>query len=190
MKTFYCICGNRLFFENSKCLVCQKEVGWCPDCKEINAILPDDQGYYTCGNTNCNRKLIKCYNYQNYNVCNRMVIAPSVNNTFLIDESKLCDYCRFNETIPDLSVPGNIEKWYRLEVAKRRLLYLLDLLRLPYGTRSEHFKIPLSFDFKADQIPASEHWRDMANAEKVYTGHSAGKITINIKEADPVEREK
>jgi hypothetical protein len=30
----------------------------------------------------------------------------------------------------------------------------------------------------------------MGNTEKVYTGHANGKITINIREADPVEREK
>ncbi|CAN5376861.1 putative zinc-binding metallopeptidase [soil metagenome] len=188
MKTFHCICGNRLYFENSLCLVCQRKVGWCPGCNAINAILPEGDGYYTCGDNNCRNKIVKCQNYQVFNVCNRMVLVPPLNH-----ESSgldLCDYCRFNETIPDLNIPGNIEKWYRLEVAKRRLLYLLDLLRLPYGTRAENFKLPLVFDFKADGILASEHWRDMANAEKVYTGHANGKITINLREADPVEREK
>jgi hypothetical protein len=103
---------------------------------------------------------------------------------------KLCDYCRFNETIPDLSVPGNSNKWYQLEVAKRRLLYSLDLLQLPYGTRADGFTLPLSFDFKADLEPAGRSWQNNHTGEKVYTGHANGKITINILEADPVEREK
>ncbi len=102
----------------------------------------------------------------------------------------LCDYCRFNETIPDLSVPGNQERWYRLEVAKRRLLYNLDLLELPYGTGSEGVELPLSFDFKADLVSTDEVWKTMGNEERVFTGHANGKITINIREADPVEREK
>jgi hypothetical protein len=102
----------------------------------------------------------------------------------------LCDYCRFNETIPDLSVPGNLAKWYQLEVAKRRLLYTLDVLKLPYGTKADSFELPLSFDFKADLEPLYKAWRNMGDGEKVYTGHANGKITINIREADSIEREK
>jgi hypothetical protein len=108
-----------------------------------------------------------------------------------VGAEQLCDYCRFNETIPDLSVQDNKEKWYRLEVAKRRLLYNLDLLYLPYGTQAEGFELPLSFDFKADILPDSDEvWKTMGQEERVYTGHADGKITINIREADPVAREK
>jgi hypothetical protein len=76
-----------------------------------------------------------------------------------------------------------------LEVAKRRLLYLLDHLRLPYGRAEDGIAPPLSFDFKSDVIPAQGVWRTMA-AERIYTGHQDGKITINIREADDAEREK
>ena len=105
-------------------------------------------------------------------------------------EGALCDCCRFNATIPDLSVPGNAQKWYRLEAAKRRLFYDLDLLGLPYGTASDGVTPPLAFDFKADVIPADYFWRSAGNEEQVYTGHANGRITINIREADDVEREK
>jgi hypothetical protein len=87
-------------------------------------------------------------------------------------------------------VPGNREKWYRLEVAKRRLFYTLNLLGLPYGGASDGFSPPLAFDFKADVLPATHLWRTMGPAERVYTGHAHGKITLNIREADDVEREK
>jgi hypothetical protein len=151
----------------------------------MHAIEPNASGGYTCGNFQCGALLTKCYNYSYHDVCNRMVaMAPGKSL-----EGHLCDYCRFNETIPDLSVTGNIEKWYRLEVAKRRLLYNLDLLNLPYGTAAEGFELPLSFDFKADVL-TDEVWKTMGNEERVYTGHANGKITINIREADPVEREK
>lgn len=189
MKTFHCYCGNTLFFENSLCLRCKREVGWCPSCKEITAVFPNDNGGYTCGNSGCQTPLVKCYNYYTHNVCNRMVVAPETSGTFHLNHP-LCDYCRFNETIPDLTVPGNKEKWYQLEVAKRRLLYALDFLKLPYGTKAEGFELPLSFDFKADVLPNQEQWKSMGNEGKVYTGHAGGKITINIREADPVERER
>ncbi len=102
----------------------------------------------------------------------------------------LCDCCRFNETIPDLSVPGNLQKWYRLEAAKRRLFYMLGELGLPYGTAADGVQPPLRFNFKADVISASDFWRSAGPEQKIYTGHSAGRITINIRESDDVEREK
>ena len=187
MKTFHCYCGNTLYFENSLCLVCHREVGWCPVCHGIHALFPNEGGGYTCANPECHAHLIKCDNYAVHNVCNRMVEAPAPDDSAT---EHLCDYCRFNETIPDLSIPGNTEKWYRLEVAKRRLLYYLDLLRLPYGTRAEGFELPLSFDFKADIVTGDEVWKTMSQEEQVYTGHANGKITINLAEADPVAREK
>jgi hypothetical protein len=187
MKVFKCTCSNTLYFENYLCISCHREVGWCPVCKAIHALIPNEMGGYTCANPECHASLIKCHNYAAYNVCNRMLEASAPEATHV---EPLCDYCRFNETIPDLSVAGNKEKWYRLEVAKRRLLYNLDLLELPYGSQKEGFVLPLSFDFKADILAMGEVWKTMGNEERVFTGHANGKITINIREADPVEREK
>lgn len=98
----------------------------------------------------------------------------------------LCAACQLTSTIPDLSVPGNRERWAKLEDAKRRLLYQLDLLKLPYLQTNP----PLSFDFKGDVFPPERVWRRGEPRERVYTGHVNGKITININEADDVEREK
>ncbi len=186
MKTFYCQCGNKLFFENSLCLVCTREVGWCPVCKGIHAMEPDGQGNYQCLNPECQSNVMKCYNYAIYDVCNRMI----ENTGQLQGAENLCDYCRTTETIPDLSVAGNQQKWYELEVAKRRLLYLLDIIGLPYGTRTENFELPLVFDFKEDIQPVTFGWLKFGKEEKVFTGHANGKITVNIREADSVEREK
>ncbi len=186
MKTFYCACGNKLFFENSLCLVCKREVGWCPVCNGMHALEPDGNGNYQCTNPECKARVVKCYNYATYNVCNRML----ENTGQPQNASNLCHYCQLTETIPDLSVEGNLQKWYTLEVAKRRLLYLLDVIGLPYGTRAEQFELPLSFDFKEDIQPVTFGWLKFGKEEKVFTGHANGKITINIREADPVEREK
>ena len=186
MKTFECSCSNTLFFENSACLSCGAEVGWCPQCESITKLLPEGEGQYRCANTVCGAALVKCHNYAVEKVCNRCLPAESAGNS----KTALCDCCAYNDTIPDLSVEGNREKWARLEAAKRRLVYALDLLGLPRGADKGETSVPLSFDFKADVIPSQEFWRSMGKAERVYTGHANGKITINIREADPVEREK
>jgi len=185
MRTYSCLCGNTLFFDNSSCLACGREVGFCPACRLITALVPDEQGGFHCGNADCGAPLVKCENYLEHDVCNRCVRAETA------AAEPLCDCCRFNDLIPDLTVKGNLLKWYRLEAAKRRLFYDLGELGLPYGTEEDGIEPPLSFDFKADVIPKKNYWRGGgADTERVYTGHANGKITINIREACDVEREK
>lgn len=186
MKTFPCTCGQTLFYENTRCLRCGAELGFCPVCRRITPIKPLNGTTYHCGNPACRAKLVKCANYAEYDVCNRCVAVPADGNS----PPPYCDCCRYNQTIPDLSIPGNWMKWYRLEAAKRRLIYGLDYLRLPHGTRADGIEPPLSFDFKADVIPENDLWHSMGAEERVYTGHSNGHITINIREADEVERER
>lgn len=186
MRSFHCSCGETVFFENSQCLACRKELGWCPACSGITPLETDPEGRLKCSNSSCGALLVKCHNYEVEQVCNRCLTASSESGT----DSRLCDYCRFNDTIPDLDVPGNRELWRRLETAKRRLLYTLDLLRLPYGTSDDGVVPPLSFDFKADITRPGRWWWSMGKDERVYTGHADGKITINLREADSVEREK
>jgi hypothetical protein len=61
---------------------------------------------------------------------------------------------------------------------------------LRYGTAADHVYPPLSFDFKGDIVKEGAFWRSVGQTEKVFTGHADGRITINIREADDVEREK
>lgn len=185
MKSFACVCGNAVFFENTQCVSCSRELGWCPACKGITTLVSDDSGKLRCGKESCGTLLVKCHNYAVEQVCNRCFKAPDDSSA----DAEYCDYCRFNDTIPDLSVSGNRENWLRLEAAKRRLLYTLDLLRLPYGNEEDGVEPVLTFDFKADVVQ-KKWWWAMGKEERVYTGHANGKITINIREADPVEREK
>lgn len=185
MKTFNCLCGNSLFFENSWCVKCQQEVGWCPQCSSITTLIPKDNSTYQCGHTECQTLLVKCHNNTTYQVCNRYIAATEIQQ-----EKQLCDCCRYNHTIPDLSVEGNLQRWYKLEVAKRRLLYTLDLIGLPFGNKADGFDPPLAFDFKGDVLLKDNMWRTVGKTEHVYTGHDDGKITINIQEADDAEREK
>jgi len=182
MTIYRCACDATLFFDNSACNSCSREVGWCPYCRAIRAVEPTGDGQYRCTSEGCGVFLRKCGNYQNEGVCNRFIDAPAPDH--------FCDYCQLNSTIPDLSVEGNHQKWADIEAAKRRLLYILDELSIPYGSAAQGFTPPLSFDFKGDVIPTGAVYRTMGDEERVYTGHDNGKITINIMEADHAEREK
>jgi hypothetical protein len=102
----------------------------------------------------------------------------------------LCDCCLHNTTIPDLTIDGNLAKWAELESAKRRLFYDLRVLGLPIGSPANEIEPKLTFAFKEDTTSPHDKWRAFRKTEQVYTSHNAGLITINIKEADPVEREK
>ena len=187
MKNFNCNCGARVFFENVQCVSCSSELGWCPQCNTLRAITADDNGQYFCAQSGCGVALTKCHNYAVEQVCNRCRKSADISAG---ETDVFCDYCRFNDTIPDLSVDGNRDKWLRIEIAKRRLLYTLDLLVVPYGSKEDGFPVPLSFDFKGDVAQKRLLWLNVNKHEQVYTGHADGKVTINIREADDVEREK
>ena len=178
MRTFSCQCGNRLFFENTQCLTCGHDVGWCENCHRIASFAIDDN-HFVCDS--CGRAMQKCHNYSVENVCNRLLVPIDSS-----DEPHLCQSCVLTTTIPDLAVEVNRDKWRRLEQAKRRLLYQLDEIELPY-TNVEPL---LSFDFKGNVLPEDCVYRKGEETEFVYTGHADGKITINIDEADDVKREK
>jgi hypothetical protein len=185
MKPFLCRCHNKIYFENTLCLSCESELGWCPACRSMTALIRADGDEYRCGHDACGTSLVKCQNYAVEKVCNRCLLKSEAAES----EEGLCDYCQYNDTIPDLSVSENRQSWLRLEVAKRRLLYTLDLLRLPYGNKAG-IEPRLSFDFKADTVNRNRLWWRMGKEERVFTGHADGKIVINVREADTVEREK
>jgi len=193
MQTYRCNCGNRLYFENTQCLACQREVGWCEACARVTALEPTGNTNgsaaidYVCSHSDCRAALRKCHSYAVENICNRCyaVDVLTSNDDASDSTARLCCACSLTQTIPDLSVAGNREKWGRLEVAKRRLLYTLDRLGLPYVDAEPK----LTFDFKADVERPGDEWRNVGPAEIVYTGHASGKITINLREADDVVRE-
>jgi hypothetical protein len=50
-----------------------------------------------------------------HGVCNWLIRDGSADT--------LCLACRHNRTIPDLSLPENLPRWRKIEVAKHRLFY-------------------------------------------------------------------
>jgi hypothetical protein len=85
------------------------------------------------------------------------------------------------KVIPDLTQPGNREAWYRIEVAKRRLVYTLLSLDLPMKDKRDDPEHGLAFEFLASA--------DTPHAAPVDTDHSNGVITLNVAEADDAQRE-
>jgi hypothetical protein len=83
-------------------------------------------------------------------------------------------------TIPNLSAPDNRLYWYRMEVAKRRLLYTLGELGVGVKSRQADPEHGLAFEFLEDG----------GDGSRVMTGHDDGLITLNIAEADDAHREK
>jgi hypothetical protein len=159
-----------VFFENVSCLSCGSALGFLPDVGQVSAVTATPSGEYLAA-AEPDALYRKCQNYAVESVCNWMVRADEGN--------PLCQACRLNHVIPNLSEPENREKWARVEVAKRRLVYSLNRLGLPVVPRSVDPERGLAFDIKSD-TPDSH----------VLTGHAEGLVTLNLAEADPLLREK
>lgn len=170
MKRFTCCCGSHVYFDNTHCVACNRILGFDPVRMDMVAVqdagdgrLPDDTG----------REYQYCRNRIEYDVC----------NWFTDGAPGFCMACEMNEVIPDLGVAGNKLLWYRLERAKRRLLYSLLCLQLPMS--ASEGRSGLRFHFLEDK-------RRNPNAPEdfVATGHNDGVITINVAEADTIARNK
>ena len=167
MKTFRCACNSRIFFENTVCLACRRELGFLPDALTMAPLEANGPE----GFTTAHGVYRKCANYLEQGVCNWMVPAAS--------SCSLCQACDLNHVIPDLSDPKNKLLWVEVEKGKRRLVYTLDRLKLPLQSKRDDPQHGLAFDIAAD-----------TTSTRVLTGHDDGLITLNIVEAHPVEREK
>jgi hypothetical protein len=196
MKVFHCDhCGHLLFFENTHCVRCGQLVAYLPDLAIVgsldrNLVHGNDQSDDQNGDrenvrtsdlpdTWCSplkaaagRTYRLCRNYAQEQVCNWAVVAEESNS--------LCISCRLTRVIPDLDQSENRQAWYRLEVAKRRLIFTLLQLRLPIVSRDDDPERGLAFEFKGDALDTGP----------VLTGHATGVITINVAEADDAERER
>ena len=176
MRIFHCDhCDHLVFFENHSCVSCSRRLAFLPDIREIGSLDAVGGGTWASpleGASASGYRL--CENYTAHDVCNWAVPAD--------DPHPLCSSCRLTSVIPDLWVPGHREAWYKLEVAKRRLVYTLLHLRLRVDNRVDDPGHGLAFEFKADPTDL--------DAPAVLTGHASGVITINVAEADDAERER
>lgn len=170
MRRFFCPnCANEIHFENTNCLQCGFDLeylAWDDSFAALPALganAPSAGAARPCRN----RPAIGC----NWHV------RPG-------SESSYCESCKHTVIIPDLSAAQNLERWARLERAKRLLFYSLNKFGLPVAAGDGESAKPLRFEFKADLFQIG------GNRTEVMTGHNDGVITINVSEADDDVRER
>jgi len=179
MKLFECQhCGHLLFFENTRCERCGHALGYLPAHTTLSALTPAT----SAGDTSDRWQALAVPGEQfrfcanaTHEVCNWLVPADG--------PDAFCVACRLNRTIPNLEDPRSLLLWRRLEHAKHRLVYGLLRLGLPVVSKHDDFERGMAFDFLAAPAPGQD-------GPPVLTGHAAGIITIDVAEADDVERER
>ena len=176
MKRFHCACGQRVFFDNTKCLACGRKLGFDPSRLDIFALEPKhgDRFEMVGGGGGLEGGEVRlCRNTHDFGNCNWVLPADSGRD--------FCLSCGLNDVIPNLARPGNIHLWTKVEQAKRRLLY--TLLALGLRVTPEDGEGGLSFRFLEDQRRNPEVGEDF-----VMTGHLEGIVTVNLAEADDAAR--
>ncbi|ANF82012.1 hypothetical protein A3K93_07245 [Acinetobacter sp. NCu2D-2] len=170
MKIFQCShCENVVYFDNQFCTACHSVLGFDSRQLKMCALTPEENQSYKEPASQITYKF--CANHI-YGVCN-WILEKS-------DSHDFCIACRVNRVIPNLSEPQYRKRWQKIELAKHRLMYSLLRWNLPVEPKSIDPKRGLAFDFKADP--------NCPNAPRILTGHDNGLITLNIAEADDVER--
>lgn len=178
MKLFTCShCRQLLYFENKRCEQCHYPLGFVTPALSLEALVARDDGSFRIYSEDAGADTTPmlyqwCDNHQ-YGVCNWLVPTGSV--------SPFCEACQLNHTIPNLSKPQYLQRWQVLEKAKHRLVYTLLRMRLPLVSKHQDADKGLFFDFLADESKDP--------SRRILTGHAGGLITINIAEADDIERE-
>ncbi len=162
-----------VFFENESCIKCQHPLGFNPDSMDMVSFdAAQPTGSVEIGKADRMPGRSHCANRVQHGVCNWTVPTDS--------GAEFCVACRLNAVVPDLGVEGNIQRWAKLELAKRRCVYTLLRLGLPFDASASEARPGLRFQFLGDP----------ANGPAVLTSHDAGLITMNIAEADDDERER
>ncbi|WP_022850873.1 zinc-binding metallopeptidase family protein [Limisalsivibrio acetivorans] len=171
MKRYFCCCGSEIFFENTVCNSCSRDIGFDPDKMRLFTLDHDE----ATGLREYCRTIERVYKYCD----NREMLSCN----WLIDADSpqiYCASCRLTRTIPMISIDKNRIRWNTLESRKRRLLYNILNHGLTYDECGTVPEGALCFDFLEDQ--RSNPYVDL---EFAYTGHKDGVITMNIAEADP-----
>src|SRR3954453_20910768 len=111
MRLFKCVCGQVVFFENVRCTQCDRSLAYLPDTRRLSAIEPAEQGdatvFKAVGSSAQGQRYRLCANSTAHEACNWAVPED--------DAAELCESCRLNDVIPDLSKPGNLAAWKKLE---------------------------------------------------------------------------
>jgi hypothetical protein len=182
-------CGHAVFFENVRCGHCDALLGYLPRERCMGAFEAEEAAAdpaatepaaaparwrrvgEACASAG-NQPFTPCANRVQHDICNWM-LDPG-------DAGPLCRSCRLTSVIPDLTVAGNTVRWAAIEAAKRRLMFTL----IDHGLDPEPKTSSTDSKGLALQLLGA-----VPGGPRVMTGHAGGIVTINIAEADDVERE-
>jgi hypothetical protein len=178
-RNYRCRCGHPIFFRNSECLACGALLGYEANLGCLSSLDPaGETGLWRLSgpDTNFGETYRRCANLTSPSGCNWL--APAMQGSE--NAPTLCQSCRLERTVPDLSIAANAQAYRRISIAKRRLVALLISLGLPVRSRTgEDPEHGLAFDFL----------RSPPEGPRVMTGHDHGIITLNIEEAEDSTRE-
>ncbi len=163
-------CAHALSLESRLCPGCLKTVGF--DAAHDRFLTLDPERGWV-GGDGLGPDLVPCRNTA-LGACNWLTTAN--------EREDRCRSCRLNRTIPDLTVPGVLDRWRRIEDAKRRMLH--GALRLGLPITADARSLPIVFDFLYDAAA------ERGAAPQFTTGHASGVITLNVIEADDAARER
>lgn len=177
MRIFHCqACGQRLDFENTSCEQCGRVLGFLPEPGLLTSLDPIDGRHWRALALGPSATPLRFCANANHDACNWLVRDRTAGG--------FCPACKLNRTIPNLSVPENLQRWQRLEVSKHRLVYGLLRLGLTLPSRSEDPQGGLAFDFLGEDTP----W--LQPGEVILTGYANGVIVMGLAEADAEVRER
>src|SRR5205823_1333090 len=105
MKLFECQnCGQALYFENTRCESCERQLGYLPAKETVTALEPDRNLWRALADGKRHYRF--CSNSE-HGVCNWLVCADG--------PDQFCAACRHNRTIPNLSWSANLANWRKIE---------------------------------------------------------------------------
>lgn len=172
MQTFFCTCGQRIFFENSHCTQCGLTLGFVFANLQFHSLKKTDDALQ-CVTT---QKFYKpCQNQTDFGICNWLIDKES--------PDYYCEACALNKMVPAVTAPEKRDWWHNMEKAKKRLLFTIGRLKLPIenGRFSAN---GLNFAFLEDHRTNPDF-----GGVLIKTGHQDGLITVNLAEADDLHRE-
>jgi len=171
MRSFACAqCGQLLFFENSHCLRCGAMLGFISELLALRVIEEKRSGGMRVVFDDAASGSYKRCARTHMAACNWLVSEPG---------EVLCLSCRLTAAAPELRRDEDLKAFAKAEAAKRRLIYQLLDLRLPYVARSEDPEQGLGFVFGF-----------RSEKEPIMTGHLDGLITLDLSECDNAHRER
>ncbi len=175
MQVYPCShCGHLVFFDSMHCVRCGSTLAFVPEAMALRALEPAPGNAPALWQERSPApgaaRYRLCTHRDDGGGCNFALPAHSPHH--------LCLACRQTHMLPALTDPLLRQHWARIEAAKRQLFYTLARLGLQGTADNADVQASPRYALLADQ----------PGEPTILTGHQGGTITLNVAEADDVER--